>query len=51
MVYIMPADRGFRVGESTGWHDQNEYQWTDAEGMVHRISDHLARWRAKPTAS
>ena len=42
---------GFRIGESTGWHDQNEYQWTDAEGMVHRISDHLVRWRAKPTAS
>ncbi len=50
-VALQVTKFGFRVGERTGWHDQNEYQWTDAEGMVHRISDHLARWRAKPAGS
>ena len=38
---------GFLGGERTGWHDTNEYQWTDAVGMAHRISDHIARWRNK----
>jgi hypothetical protein len=38
---------GFLVGERTGWHHTNEYQWTDAVGMAHRISDHVTRWRNK----
>jgi hypothetical protein len=39
---------GFRAGESSGWHDSNEYQWTDPAGMVWRIHDHLSRWRSDP---
>ncbi len=39
---------GFRVGESSGWHDRNAYQWTDAAGMVFRIHDHLSQWRSQP---
>jgi len=38
---------GFRVGESSGWHDRNAYQWTDPAGMVSRIHDHLSRWRSQ----
>lgn len=39
---------GFRVGDSSGWHDRNAYQWTDAAGMVFRIHDHLSQWRSQP---
>jgi hypothetical protein len=38
---------GFRAGTSTGWHDTNKYQWTDAAGMVWRVAEHLTRWRSK----
>jgi hypothetical protein len=38
---------GFRTGPDTGWHPSNEYQWMDAAGMVYRIAEHLADWRAQ----
>jgi hypothetical protein len=38
---------GFRAGQSSGWHDSNDYGWTDPAGMVWRIHDHLAKWRSE----
>jgi hypothetical protein len=37
---------GFLVGARSDLHRTNEYQWTDAVGMAHRISDHIAHWRS-----
>jgi hypothetical protein len=38
---------GFLNGRETGSHRTNDYQWTDAAGMVYRIGEHLADWRTQ----
>ena len=40
---------GFRTGTDTGWHHTNTYEWTDASGMVHEITERLADWRTQPS--
>jgi hypothetical protein len=37
---------GFHLGGESGSYDANTYQWTDAAGMVHRVGDHISRWRS-----